>query len=250
MNKTDSLKTDSLSDIWKEYRSSNAPELREQLILAYSPTVKYVAGRLAIHLGQHMDFEDLVSYGIFGLIDAIDKYDAGRGVKFETYASLRIRGAIIDNIRNIDWVPRTLRQKSKKFEQVYTALESDLGRDPTEDEIAKKLGLSTEETRDMIRDSAVLSLVSLDEVEYDIGDEDTPESSFNKQELREILIEAIENLTEKERLVVTLHYFEELTLREISKVMQVTESRISQIHSKSLVKMKNRLGEYRTILFA
>ena len=245
------MKNPDLTNIWKEYREGKSPKLREQLILAYAPTVKYVAGRLAIHLGQYMDFEDLVSYGIFGLIDAIDKFDSDRGVKFETYASLRIRGAIIDNIRNLDWVPRTLRQKSKKFEQIYIALESELGREPTEIELAGKLGLSQAETKDLIRDSAVLSLVSLEDVDYDLGsvDEDTPENSFNKQELREILIEAIENLTEKERLVVTLHYFEELTLREISKVMQVTESRISQIHSKSLIKMKSKLGNYKTVLF-
>ena len=245
-------KPDSLSNIWKQYHESKDPKLKEQLILAYAPTVKYVAGRLSIHLGQHMDFDDLVSYGIFGLIDAIDKFDTSREVKFETYASLRIRGAIIDNIRNMDWVPRTLRQKSKKFEQVYTALESDLGREPTEQELAQKLNITLEETRDLIRDSSVISLVSLEDVEFDISseDDDTPENSFNKQELRTILIETIENLTLKERLVVTLHYFEELTLREISKVLEVTESRVSQIHSKALIKMKGRLGNHKAILFS
>ena len=243
---------DSLSDVWKEYQASKNPELKERLILEYASTVKYVAGRLSIHLGQHMEFEDLVSYGIFGLIDAIDKFDASRGVKFETYASLRIRGAIIDSIRSTDWVPRTLRQKNKKFEQLYTTLEADLGREPTEQELAEEMGITPEETRDLIRDSSVVSLVSLEDIEFDISstDEDTPESSFSKQELRTILTEAVENLTEKERLVVTLHYFEELTLREISKVLQVTESRISQIHSKALVKMKSKLGSHKSILFS
>ena len=243
--------------IWKEYQATKSPKLREQLILEYSPVVKYVAGRLAIHLGQHMDFDDLISYGIFGLIDAIDKFDMLKGVKFETYASLRIRGAIIDNIRNLDWVPRTLRQKSKKFEQVYAALEAELGREPTEEELSLKLGLSIEETRELVRTASVHSLVSLDDYldqNYDISfntgqPEDTPEGYMNKQALRDILIEAIEDLTEKERMVVTLHYFEDLTLREISKVLKVTESRISQIHTKALIKMQSKLGNYKSVLY-
>ena len=246
----------SISDVWKEYQETKAPNLREQLILEYAPIVKYVAGRLSLHLGQYMDFDDLTSYGIFGLIDAIDKFDMLKGVKFETYASLRIRGAIIDSIRSIDWVPRTLRQKNKNLEKVYSQLESELGRDPTEEELAKKLSLTMEEVRDLMRDSTLLSLVSLDdylEQNDDLNidsDEGSPESYFNKQELREILIGAIEGLNVKERLVVTLHYYEELTLREISKILKVSESRVSQIHTKALTKMQNKLGEHKFILFS
>ena len=245
-----------IGQVWKDYRKTGDPKLRETLILEYAPLVKYVAGRLAIHLGQHMDFDDLTGYGIFGLIDAIDKFDMLKGVKFETYASLRIRGAIIDSIRSIDWVPRTLRQKSKKFEQAYATLESELGREPTEEEIAEKLSLTVEEAKVLVRNSTVQSLVSLDdyltsnsEIVDTRSEDDTPEGYYGKQELRSILIEAIENLTEKERLTVTLHYFEELTLREISKILELTESRISQIHTKALLKMQAKLGDYKSILF-
>lgn len=247
-----------INKIWNDYRQNKSPELRDQLIIEYSPIVRYVAGRLAIHLGSHMDFDDLISCGIFGLIDAIDKYDMLKGVKFETYASLRIRGAIIDSIRQMDWVPRSLRQKNKKLEKIYRELGSELGRDPTDEELAKELSLSTEETRELVKDSAILSLISLDdymEQNYDNFENpetptDTPESHLNKQELRRILTEAIEDLSEKEKLVVSLHYFDELNLREISKVLKVSESRISQIHSKALLKMQSKLGKFKSILFS
>ena len=249
--------SENLDDVWKEYQETKSQKLREKLILAYSPTVKYVAGRLAIHLSQHTDYEDLISYGIFGLIDAIDKFDRMKGVKFETYASLRIRGAIIDNIRSIDWVPRTLRQKSKKLDQAYSQLEAELGRAPTDKELAAKLEITLEETKELMKESTVLSLVSLDDyldqnydVDFKRGDvEDTPEGYLDKQELRNLLIEVIENLTERERLVVTLHYFEELTLREISRVLEVSESRISQLHTKALFKLQKKLGDYKSVLY-
>ena len=249
---------DNLNNIWKEYQSTGDTELRSKLILEYAPIVKYVAGRLAIHLGQHMDFDDLISYGVFGLIDAIDKFDMLKGVKFETYASLRIRGAIIDGVRSMDWVPRTLRQKNKKVEQSYAQLETELGREPTDLELAQKLSLSVEKAKDLVQESSILSLVSLDgylEQNSDIpfvsnSLNDTPENHLNKQELRKILTETIESLSEKERMVVTLYYFEELSLREISKIMKVSESRISQIHSKSLLRMQGKLGEYKHTLFS
>jgi len=243
--------------IWEEYHKTKSPQLREKLILEYSHVVRFVAGRLAIHLGQHMDFDDLVSYGIFGLIDAIDKFDMLKGVKFETYASLRIRGAIIDNIRSLDWVPRSLRQKNKKFEQIYTQLEGELGREPSEQEIAGKLSVTVEEARNLMRDSTVLTLVSLDDyfeqnsdVPFDASSlEETPEGNLDNKELLSMLEGAIDKLTEKERMVVTLHYYEELTLREISKILKVSESRVSQIHSKAILKMQGNLGEYRGVLF-
>ena len=250
------MKNPNINQVWKEYRETGDSDLREQLILEYAPLVKYVAGRLAIHLGQHMEFDDLISCGIFGLIDAIDKFDMHKGVKFETYASLRIRGSIIDNIRNIDWVPRTLRQKSKKLDQLTAQMESDLGREPTEDELAQKLSITVTEVRELIRDSAVHSLVSLDDYLEQNTDlamdslDDTPEGHFKRHELRELLIESIENLTEKERLTITLHYYEDLTMREISKVLEVSESRVSQIHSRAMMKMQSKLGKYKSILFS
>lgn len=242
--------------VWEKYQETNDPDLREQLILEYAHIVKYVAGRLGVYLGQHMEFDDLVSYGILGLIDAVDKFDILKGVKFETYASVRIRGAIIDSLRDIDWIPRSLRQKSKKFDQVYAQLESELGREPTDHELANTLGITPEEARSLIGESVVMTLVSLDdylEQNDDLKTEinkDTPEDYFSKQELRQTLINAIENLTDRERLVVTLHYFEELTLREISKILKVTDSRVSQIHNKALLKMRSKLGSHKFMLFS
>jgi RNA polymerase sigma factor for flagellar operon FliA len=245
--------------IWREYWTTKTPELKEKLILEYAPLVKLVAGRLSMHLGQHVDYEDLVSYGIFGLIDAIDKYDLEKGVKFETYASLRIRGEMIDSIRKMDWVPRALRQKNKQLEHVLSELEYELGRAPTEAEIAGRLDITVEEADDLIKKTTIISLISLNDYLEQNGDipyqsidgenADSPDQDYEKQEVRRILTDAIEKLTEQERIVVTLYYFEDLTLKEISRTLGVTESRISQIHSKAIVKLQNRLGKYKSVLY-
>jgi RNA polymerase sigma factor for flagellar operon FliA len=245
--------------VWQAYISNKSPALKEKLILHYAPLVKYVAGRLLVHIGQHVEFDDLVGYGIFGLIDAIDKYDNAKGVKFETYASFRIRGAIIDHIRRMDWVPRTLRQKNKQMEQVYTRLEETLGRQPTDEELAEKLGMSLDETQDLMRKSSVLSLVSLDdymEQNYEssfaslvANRVDSPEEQTERQERKEMLAEAISKLSEKEKLVITLYYFEDLTLKEISSIMKVSESRVSQIHTKAITRLQGKLGRYKNLLF-
>ncbi|MCL1884544.1 MAG: FliA/WhiG family RNA polymerase sigma factor [Defluviitaleaceae bacterium] len=249
-----------LDNLWQAYIANKSPALKEKLILHYAPLVKFVAGRLLVHVGQHVEFDDLCGYGIFGLIDAIDKFDNAKGVKFETYASFRIRGAIIDHIRRMDWVPRTLRQKNKQLEQVYSQLEDKLGRQPTEEELAEKLEVSIDEAQELIKKSSVLSLVSLDdymEQNYEssftslvASRSDSPEELTERQERKEMLAEAIEKLTEKERLVVTLYYFEDLTLKEISSIMKVSESRISQIHTKAISKLQGRLGRYKNLLFA
>lgn len=245
--------------IWKEYCETKDRALKEQLIIGYSPLVKYLAGRLNIHIGRRIEYDDLISYGIFGLIDAIDKFDYKKGVKFETYASLRIRGAIIDSIRKLDWVPRALRQKNKQLDNVLSELELELGREPTEEEIANKLNMSLEETRDLIKKSAVSSLVSLDDYldqNYEDSflssenlEENTPESQYDKKELKDILTHAIDKLSEKEKKVITLYYFEDLTLKEISRIMGVSESRISQIHSKAVIKLQSKLGKYKSTIY-
>lgn len=245
--------------IWKDYSKTKNPELKEKLIIEYSPLVKLVAGRLSISIGQHVDFEDLVSYGIFGLIDAIDKFDYEKGFKFETYASLRIRGSIIDCIRKLDWVPRTLRQKNKLLENAYKELEATLGREPKEIEIADKLNISLKETQELIKKASLITLTSLDEYldqnhEVNFSNpiksgDDSPEIRLLKQEAKKILVEAIEKLSEKEKNVIALYYFEDLTLKEISTIMGVSESRISQIHSKAVFKLQNKLGKYKSILF-
>lgn len=250
---------DNIDKAWEEYSKSKDPDLKQQLILEYATLVKFVAGRLSIHIGQHVDYDDLVSYGIFGLIDAIDKFDYEKGVKFETYASLRIRGAIIDNIRKLDWVPRTLRQKNKQLEQAYQALEFELGREPTEEELSEKLDMTLEETQTLIKKASVASLISLDdyleqnhEADFSSGGskKDSPEALYEMQEVKDLLRDAIEKLSEKERKVISLYYFEDLTLKEISKIMEVSESRISQIHSKAVLRLQTRLGKYKSILFA
>ena len=215
--------------------------------------------QMHMHVGQHVDFDDLSGYGIFGLIDAIDKYDYGKGVKFETYASLRIKGAIIDHIRRLDWVPRTLRQKNKQMETVYSQLEEENGREPTDEELAKRLDMDVDATRDLKKKSAVLSLVSLDDFldqNYETtfnglvsNKQDSPEEQAERQERQQMLAAAIEKLTEKEKQVITFYYYEDLTLKEISSIMMVSESRISQIHTKAIGKLQGKLGKYKSLLF-
>ncbi len=248
-----------LDKVWKAYKKTKDPTLKEKLILEYASLVKFVAGRVSIHVGQHVEYEDLISYGIFGLIDAVDKFDIDKGVKFETYASLRIRGEIIDNIRKLDWVPRVLRQKNKQLENAFAALEVLLGREPTEQELADKLEVSLDEVKDLLKKSSIASLISLDdylEQNHEVAASsltgskmDSPEAQYESAEVKSLLEEGINNLSDKEKRVITLYYFEDLTLKEISKIMGVSESRISQIHSKAVLKLQTKLGKYKSILF-
>ena len=244
--------------LWEAYQKNRSPQVREQLIIEYAPLVKLVAGRLSMYLGYNVEYEDLVSYGIFGLIDAIDKFDMSKEVKFETYASLRIRGAILDQIRKMDWIPRTVRQKQKKIDAAIRAVEMKTGKNATDEEIAEELGVSGEEYTEWQSQMKIKNLVSLDEF-TEQGSEPVMEVSASSQlaqpeevmaetELREVLRQSLETLTEKERRVIELYYYEELTLKEISKVLEVSESRISQLHTKALFKMKNKMGNYMGIL--
>ena len=239
--------------LWEEYARTKSSKIREKLILEYAGLVKIVAGRLGMYLGYTVEYDDLVGYGIFGLIDAIDKFELSKGVKFETYASLRIRGAIIDQIRKMDWIPRTIRQKQKKIETAMQELERELGRTPNSEELAEDLEVTVEEVEQMISQANLSSLISLDEYleqGSDVYTEpsgrprfDQPEQVVDRQETKRILAEAIDKLTEKEQKVIALYYFEELTLKEISNVLEVSESRVSQLHTKALKKMKERLGD-------
>lgn len=244
----------------EEYATSKSPELREKIILEYAPLVKLVAGRLSMYLGYNVEYDDLVSYGIFGLIDAIDKFDYMKEIKFETYASLRIRGAILDQIRKMDWIPRTIRQRQKKIDTVMKNIEAEHGRIATDEEIAAGLGISQDEYTEWQSQMKVTGIISLNEfmdqgsdVSQECGREttsrfDSPEESVEKKELSRMLAEALELLTEKEKKVITLYYFEELTLKEISSVLEVSESRISQLHTRALQKMKEKMGSYMGIL--
>ncbi len=246
--------------LWADYAKTKSPEIREKIILEYAPLVKIVAGRLSMYLGYNVEYEDLVSYGIFGLIDAIDKFDFLKDVKFETYASLRIRGAILDQIRKMDWIPRTIRQKQKKIDAVIREIEVSCGRTATDEEIAERLGITADEYLDWQSQMKITNVVSLNEF-LEQGSEvsnesshtkstqfDMPEEVLERDELKKILTEALELLTEKERKVIVLYYYEELTLKEISSILEVSESRISQLHTRALQKMKVRLGNYIGIL--
>lgn len=238
--------------LWQKYNKTRSSELRDQLILEYSNVVNLVAGRLSMYLGYTVEYDDLVGYGIFGLIDAIDKFDIDKNVKFETYASLRIRGAILDQIRKLDWVPRTLRQKQKKMDAAVSKIEADYGRPAKPEEVANELGISTEEYENWKTEAEFTNMVSLDDY-LEQGSEGRmetfgakfaqPEEALEKKELKEMLVKALKTLTEKEQQVITFYYYEELTLKEISQILSVSESRVSQLHTKALQKIKNHIGD-------
>ena len=242
--------------LWQEYRQTGDRALRDRLILTYAPLVKFVAGRLGASLPSHVDEQDLVSYGLLGLISAIERFDPSREIKFETYAISRIKGAIIDELRSLDWVPRSVRTRAREIERAIAELERQLMRAPTDDEIAAKVGISGDELEESLAEISRSSIAALDELWSPSagGDqialidtiEDTqgpePQSELAQTELKEALGEAIARLPEREKLVVTLYYYEELTLREIGEVLGVTESRVSQLHTKAVLRLKARLS--------
>ena len=242
--------------LWQEYRAGRDKAVRDRLILTYAPLVKYVAGRLGSGLPAHVDEGDLVSYGLLGLIGAIERYEPDRDIKFETYAIARIRGAIIDELRALDWVPRSVSSRARQIERAIGELEARLGRAPTDEEIAAKVGVTVEELDDALTDISRSSIGALDELWSVSADgdqvslldtiEDTnvarPADVLDETEMREALADAIARLPEREKLVVTLYYYEELTLREIGEVLGVTESRVSQLHTKAVLRLKSRLA--------
>jgi RNA polymerase sigma factor FliA len=248
---------DDTQPLWLEFAKTGDQGVRDRLILTYAPLVKYVAGRLGSGLPAHVDEGDLVSYGLLGLIGAIERYDPERDVKFETYAIARIKGAIIDELRALDWVPRSVRARARHIERAIGELEAKLHRAPTDEEIAGKLGIEPEELEESLSEISRSSIGALDElwtISSSGGDqvalidtiEDTqgpePQSALAQTELKEALGEAIARLPEREKLVVTLYYYEELTLREIGEVLGVTESRVSQLHTKAILRLKARLA--------
>jgi len=241
--------------LWAKYGKKPSRELRDQLIVHYSPLVKYVASRVAAGLPQNVEQADLVSYGIFGLIDAIDKFDQERGYKFETYAISRIKGAMLDELRSMDWVPRSVRTKSKRIEQANARLEARLGRAPTDQELADSLDISTDDLEKMLSKISFVGVVALDEMLSggERGDSMTlgdtipdkgagPVGSFEVEEMRQLLAESINSMSEREKTVLTLYYYEGLTLAEIGQVLGVTESRVCQIHTKSDMRLRSRMS--------
>jgi RNA polymerase sigma factor for flagellar operon FliA len=248
---------DELVTLWESFKRDGNADAREKLILHYAPLVKYVASRVATGLPASVDQHDLVSYGMFGLIDALEKFEPGRGNKFETYAIPRVKGAIIDELRAMDWVPRSIRFKARELEKAQADLEAKLKRRPSEEELAERLGMSRRELHAMVSQISFVSVLALDEVVSagsDRGDQVTlmdtiadkgldPTWGLESQEMRGLLAAAINSLSEREKIVVTLYYFEGLTLAEIGEILGVTESRVCQIHTKAVGGLRGQLSE-------
>jgi len=245
-----------IEEIWQRYRESRDKALRDRLILNYAPLVKYVAGRISTSLPAHVDEGDLVSYGLLGLIGAIERYDPAREIKFETYAISRIKGSIIDELRSLDWVPRSVRSRAREIERAMLELENRLKRAPTDEEVATEIGITVDEFQDSLTAISRSSVAALDELwQISTGGGDTvslidtiedphaddPSKAMSQTEVREALADAIQRLPEREKLVITLYYYEELTLREIGEVLSVTESRVSQLHTKAILRLKVRM---------
>ena len=254
-----SLEQKTEEELWVDYRKTRDPKIRENFIRQYAPLVKYVAGKVAIGMPANVEFDDLVGYGAFGLMDAIDKFDPEKNVKFKTYAVTRIRGAIFDELRSIDWVPRSVRQKTREVEETIGALEAQLGRTATDQEIANSLGVSEAEYLKTIMKISGTSILSLNDVWFSgdendkvsIGDSIEAPSSLNpdviveKEEIRRVIVEAIQELPDKEKKILVLYYYEELTLKEIGQVLEVTESRVSQLHTKAILRLRAKLTNIR-----
>jgi RNA polymerase sigma factor for flagellar operon FliA len=245
-----------LRDLWRRYKDDGDAGARERLVVAYSPMVKFVAGRLGAGLPSHVDDADLISYGLMGLIGAIERFELERGIKFETFAMTRIRGAIIDELRSLDWVPRSVRARAREIEAAQAKLEHELQRAPTEAELAKRLGIDEDELQSSLLEIANSSVYALDElwtVSDSSGDQvslldtisdpraEDPQESLASSEIKDRLTDAISSLPEREQLVVALYYYENLTLREIGEVLGVTESRVSQLHTKAVMRLKSGL---------
>ncbi len=241
--------------IWIEYKEVGGEHLRNRLIERYLPLVRYIAERILVKLPQNVEFDDLYSAGIFGLMDAVDGYDLERGVKFETYCTTRIRGSILDALRALDWVPRIVRNKAHRLDDAYNALEVQLGRTPTDLEMAERMELSPTEYEDMLREASAVTMVSLNEQSSDEGDSKTlrkidiledkkganPEEEALKKEITEFITKY---LSRKERLIMLLYYFEDLTMREIGATLGLSESRVCQLHSRIVLRLRNQLKKY------
>ena len=247
---------EAIERLWAHYKSTGDKSARDKLIVNYSPLVKYVAGRVSVGLPQNIEQADLVSYGIFGLMDAIDKFDTSRNIKFETYAIARIKGAIIDELRSIDWVPRSVRAKARTVEKAYAKLEAALGRTPSDAEVAAEMGIKEKELQTIFNQISFVGLVALDEVlggsasgereSTTLGDTipdkgEGPVAAFEVEEMKQILASAINRLGDREKIVLTLYYYEGLTLSEIGEVLGVTESRVCQIHTKAVLQLRSKM---------
>lgn len=253
-----------IKQIWQEYKEKKDKTARDKLILHYSPLVKYVAGQVASRLPQSIDVADLISYGMIGLMDAIEKFDTSREIKFETYSIPRIKGAMIDELRVLDWAPRSLRYKAKELERTYYELENKLKRMPEDEEVSQAMGISVPELQEIMAELSRSSLIALEDLLTPDPERDNrvnvmdilidtkahdPAMVFEKEELKEILTDALKKIPERERTIISLYYYDNLTLKEIGEILEVTESRVSQLHSKALLRLKARLKEAHEITF-
>ncbi len=238
-----------IENLWIKYSQTKDIEIKKELIENYIDLVKIIAGRMYNYYGSKIEYDDLIGYGTLGLIDSINKFDLSKNIKFETYAQIRIKGSIIDSIRKLDWVPRSLRKKSKDIQNVISILENKFGRTPTNIEISEQLNVSLKELELLLSDISIFNISSLDDILKNnsespiksVGTTDKPDEMYEKKEMKSLLAESINILSEKEKSVISLYYYEELTYKEIGKVIELSESRISQIHSKAIMKMKNFL---------
>ncbi len=242
-------------ELWEKYGKTSDPQLREYFILKYAPLVKYVAGKVAVGMPTNVEFDDLVGYGVFGLLDAIEKYDLNKNVKFNTYAVNRIRGAIFDELRSIDWVPRSVRQKAREIEETISDIEAKLGRSATNEEIAAAMGMNIEEYNSLLLKVSSTSVVSLTDLRFSndeteegsVGDTIEAPASLNpdviveREDIKRVIVDAIKELPDREKKVLIMYYYEDMTLREIGEVLHVTESRVSQIHSSANIKLRAKL---------
>lgn len=238
-------------ELWLKYSQTKDREVKQKLIEEYIYLVKIVAGRMYNFFGTKIEYDDLIGFGVIGLIDSIERFDINKNIKFETYAQIRIRGTIIDNIRKLDWIPRSLRKKSKDVQEGMAKLENKLGRTPTNHELSQYLNIPLKELESVLADISSFNMVSLEDLlvnkgEYNIkknSTDNSPEEVYEKEELKEILANIIDNLPDNEKKVISLYYYEELTYKEIGYVMELSESRISQIHSKAILNIKNQLNK-------
>ena len=258
------LSQEEIAELWTEYRKAQLVGIRDSLIQNYLYLVKYVAGKMAMSVPPSVEIDDLVSAGVVGLMDAIEKYDPGRDTKFETYAVSRIRGAIVDDLRSLDWVPRSVRRKARMLEEAYAYLENELGRAATDAEIANRLAISLGDLRTMVEEIVSAGLLSLDDF---VGSQDgektsriidlvcakdgvSPSTNIEREQMRDIVAEAVMNIPDKERTVVALYYYEDMTLKEIGRTLGVSESRVSQIHTKAMLRLRGRLRTHQDTLLA
>lgn len=240
-------------DLTEEEKTN--PKIRAKVINEFAPLIKYIASRIAMRLPPHIDIHDLINAGVIGLIDAMEKFDASKNIKFKTYAEFRIRGAMLDELRSMDWVPRSIRQKARKIEEAYNRLEAGLGRPATDEEVAVELAVDIDGFYRLLSETASVSLLSLDDLgednqdaskrnllEYIMQDEkDWPTHKIGLGEVRDMVAKAIQSLPEKERMVISLYYYDELTMKEIGHVLKFTESRVSQIHTKSVLRLRSKM---------